>query len=451
MKNLIKTRNYFFRIIIISLCAITASIATTANKVPAKKKKYTVLVYGAADNNLRDYISRNIKQTAVRGSNEYVNFLFHVDTRPMGNKKITRRYYIEKNNPVQVVIHEKTPMDSGDTQTLISACRWAIQDYPADNYILIFWNHGTGIIDPYGKRHFDTNALFHFNAAHNAWELDRSIDFIDFIEAQEDPKGICFDDSTGNYLTNQKLETALQEICTKYLDGQKFAIIAFDACLMSMLEIAEITKRYAHILIGSQEVEPGAGWRYDQAFAPFESEAPEPRALATHIVKAFANAYKPSGNHPGFADYTQSAIDLSQIDALENNVSQLANLLLLGLQSEQSVVFRNILSKSRNRKDCTHFSETTYIDLHHFYNNLLKHIRELRSESLIVKQIITTIEDGKQLIYKAVIHNVSGSNLPFARGISIFFPERKIHPSYKKTNFAATNNWIKFLSGYLLN
>ena len=227
-------------------------------KTPAKRaqRAWTFLIYGAADNNLRDYISRNIKQASIIGSNQYVNILFHVDTRPMGNKKVTRRYLIEKNNPVQINIpNEKTPMDSGDAQTLISACRWAIQDYPADNYALIFWDHGTGIIDPYGKRHFNTNALFHFNAVQNAWELDRSIDFIDLIEALAD-KGICFDDSTGNYLTNQKLEAALQEVTTRYLGGKKFAIIAFDACLMSMLEIAEITKRYADIQISSQEVEP---------------------------------------------------------------------------------------------------------------------------------------------------------------------------------------------------
>jgi hypothetical protein len=65
-------------------------------------------------------------------------------------------------------------------------------------------------------------------------------------------------------------------------------------------------------------------------------------------------------------------------------------------------------------------------------------------------QLLRCLETGLVLIKKAVIHSVSGSNLPHARGISIFFPEKRIHPSYKKANFAK-NNWINFLSKYVLN
>lgn len=435
------------------LITLTWAPSSLCNERPKRKKSWTWLIYGAADNNLRDYISRNIKQAAVAGSNENVNILFHVDTRLMGNKKTTKRYYVEKNNPVQInIVNEKTPMDSGDPQTFISACRWAIQDYPADNYGVIFWDHGTGIIDPYGKRHFDTASLFHFNAAHNAWELDRNVDFIDLIEMQSDPKGVCFDDTTGNYLTNQKLETALQEVTTKYLGGKKFEIIAFDACLMAMLEVAEIIKRYAKIQISSEEVEPGAGYRYDHVFSIFAQGVPTSRNLAQHIVNSFALAYKPAGNHPGFVDYTQSAFDLDHMAELESNIDQLAQLLILALQSDQSSTFRNVIAQSRNKKSCTYFSESTYIDLDHFYSNLIKNIHDtFRTHSLLKQQLITSLEQGKDLIKKVVIHNVSGPNLPLARGISIFFPERKIHPSYKKTNFAATNNWIKFLSSYLLS
>jgi len=45
---------------------------------------------------------------------------------------------------------------------------------------------------------------------------------------------------------NQKLEFALNEIVTNQLNGKKFDIIAFDACLMSMVEIAESQTIRAH-------------------------------------------------------------------------------------------------------------------------------------------------------------------------------------------------------------
>ncbi len=416
-----------------------------------EKKPVTFIVFAAADNNLRDYSSRNIKQMSHFGSNKNVNIVVHLDIRLVGQKKITRRYYIEKNNPVQIeIVNEKTPMDSGDPQTLISACRWAIQEYPADRYILVLWNHGTGIIDPYGRRQFDTNMLYVYNPTTNNYELDRTIGFLDLMEVLND-RGICWDDSTGNYLTNQKLESALNEIVTHSLKGKKFDIIAFDACLMSMLEVAEITKRYAHIQISSQEVEPGPGWKYDEVLLPFNHDVPDSRTLATHIVDAFAKAYKPSGNHPGFIDFTQSALDLNLIQKLEDNVDAVATLLLQSLQTDKAEAFRNIFAQSRNKKNLTHFNEPTYVDLHHLYTNLLKNLRAspINYNPLSV-EIQKTVQSGLALMEKVVIHSVSGSNLPLAKGISIFFPERKIHPSYKKTNFA-NNNWVKFLTAYLLN
>lgn len=440
-----QNRMFLLHFFLMCICLNTSIVAK-------EKKPWTFIVYAAADNNLRDYASRNIKQMSMIGSNQNVNLCVHLDIRLHGSKKMTRRYYIEKNNPVQVDLRdEKTPMDSGDPQTLISACRWAITNYPADRYILVLWNHGTGIIDPYGRRQIDTKMLYVYNPHTNVYELDRSIGFLDLIEALNDPKGICWDDSTGNYLTNQKLETALTEIKNNVMGGKKLDIIAFDACLMSMLEVAEITKRYANIQIASEEVEPGPGWKYDEALAPFLRGAPDAHTLASHIVDAFAVAYRPHGNHPGFVDYTQSALDLAFMDQLEANVDHLASSLTAALMSDSGQQYRNLIAQAKKKGNCTHFNEPTYIDLLHFYNNLYRMIREHFSNlDTLSTDILRIIQEGQGLIKRVVIRNVCGSNLPQASGISIFFPDRKIHPSYKKSNFAK-NNWVKFLTAYLLN
>lgn len=430
----------------------TVALLIVSSTTPKEKKPWTFIVYAAADNNLRDYASRNIKQMSNIGSNQNVNICVHLDIRLHGSKKMTRRYYVEKNNPVQVDMGtEKTPMDSGDPQTLISACRWAITNYPAERYILVLWNHGTGIIDPYGRRQIDTKMLYTYNPQTNVFELDRTIGFLDLIEALNDPKGICWDDSTGNYLTNQKLESALSEIKTNVLGGRKFDIIAFDACLMAMLEVAEMTKRYANIQIASEEVEPGPGWKYDEVLAPFARGAPDAHGLAAHIVDAFAIAYKPNGNHPGFVDYTQSALDLTIIEQLETNVDHLGNALTAALVSDQASLYRNLFAHCKRKGNCTHFNEPTYIDLHHFYKNLMKAVRDaFPAPNQLATEILRILQEGHGIIKRVVIRNVCGSNLPQASGISIFFPDRKIHPSYKKSNFAK-NNWTKFLTTYLLN
>lgn len=416
-----------------------------------EKKDWTFIVYAAADNNLRDFAPRNIKQMGSVGSNKNINILVHVDIRLSGQKKMTRRYVVKKGDTVQVEIpNEKLPMDSGDPQSLISACRWAITEFPAEHYALIFWNHGTGIIDPYGKRAFNTNNLMVFNPASGSFELDRSYSYIDLIEdSVSDPKGICWDDSTGNYLTNQKLEFALNEITTKYLNGKKFDIIGFDACLMAMLEIAEIIKRYGDIMIASAEVEPGPGQRYDEALSLFHAGSPDPKTFAIHWVNSFAKAYKVGGISLAFADYTQSALDMNEIEAVEQNIDKLGQQFLEGLATDPHS-YKNMITVSRSKRNCTHFTEPTYIDLNHFYHNLLKQVNSGTVKGNLANDIRATLETGIKLIKKAIIHNVSGPHLPGSSGITIYFPEKRIHPSYKKSNFAK-NSWAKFMTSFLLS
>jgi hypothetical protein len=88
----------------------------------AAKKKRTIIIYVAADNDLSIFAARNIKQMAAVGSNEHINVLVHLDIRIIGNKKITRRYFIEKETIWHVNAQDSfsQSMDSGNPATLIS-------------------------------------------------------------------------------------------------------------------------------------------------------------------------------------------------------------------------------------------------------------------------------------------------------------------------------------------
>lgn len=417
------------------------------------KKPWTIIVYIAADNDLRGFAARNLKQMSNVGSNSNCNIVAHLDIQLSGNKKITRRYYIEKDQIFHMNADEPgtQQMDSGDPKTLISCCQWAIQNYPADNYMLIFWNHGTGIIDPATGKIINSVDLFTFNNATNKLDLDRSIGFLDIITIlEQQQRGICWDDTTGHYLTNQKLDEALSYICKNYLNGGKFSIIAFDACLMSMLEVANIIKPYANIMIGSQEVEFAAGWDYARAFNPLSYSAPSNIDLARNIVKMYGQAYDNVTD-----DYTQSAMNLDTIDTIENNINIIARLLMECLKKQHNNSVKNAIYASSNKLLCTHFDEPSYIDLHHFLSNLqtnLKHFAFTNPSegNALTKALHESISEGLSLIEKNVIAYACGKNVSSARGISIYFPERRIHTSYRKTNFAATNDWPTFLAQYLM-
>jgi len=419
-------------------------------KAKSAKKPWTIIVYMAADNDLRNFATRNLKQMSSIGSTENINIVVHLDIRMSGNVKVTRRYFIEKDKIFHVNASEEgtQSMDSGDPATLISCCKWAIQDYPADEYALVFWNHGSGIIDPERGRIINPAELFTLNTSTNKLDLDRSVAFLDLVTtAQQDQRGICWDETTGNYLSNQKLERALAEICTKYLGGKKFSIIGFDACLMSMLEVASIIRPYAHIMVGSQEVELGTGWNYAHVLYPFAQQNMNKADFATHIVQMYEKTYK-SVTY----DYTQSAIDLNTVPALESNVNDVSRILLEAIPNQTNNSIKNAMRDARKKNSCTHFDEPSYIDLHDFYTNLIDRIplMTLSKQEADFKQALKkALEAGMRLVKETVIANVCGKNLQRAAGLSIYFPERRAHPSYALTRFATNNAWAPLVGQYL--
>lgn len=417
----------------------------TKKKRALVKKNKTIIIFIAADNDLAPFARRNLKQLLDLGSSPYMNIIVQLDTRITGNIKITRRYYIEKNK--LIVMNQNDPhsqkMDSGAPETLIHFCQWAIKNFPAQDYVLILWNHGTGIIDIGRPRSINPLQLFSFNPSTNLIELDRSVSFLELLQDSQNERGICFDDSTGHYLTNQGLEYALRQI------GQKFSCICFDACLMAMIEIANIVHDFAEFMVASQEVELASGHHYQKMLEPLLTRPIDKEPFAAHIVKAYEETYKTITQ-----DYTQSALNLTSLKALEENISTISELLIESIKGQQGTSIKDAIKTSRHKLNCTHFNEPSYIDLSHFYQNLLLNIKNFqykdRARGAIIKKALSErIAAGQILISKVVAANATGKNLSKARGLSIYFPERLIHNSYKNTNFANTNSWYAFLTHYL--
>jgi len=434
-------------ILFLIICA-QATKATATMPV----KDWTVIVYMAADNDLKGFAAQNIKQMAEIGSNQYLNIVVELHIRISGNQKVTRRYFIEQNKIFHVNADDpwSQKMDSGNPDTLVSCCQWATTDYPANKYALILWNHGTGPLDPSMGRIINPTELFTYNATINKFELDRTTGFLEFVDLYNKiDRGVCWDDSTGNYLTNQKLEAALKKIKNSCLNNNKLNIIGFDACLMATIEIANLAKDYANILVGSQEVELGTGLNYQRTLNIFQYGTTDEKSFAQNIVKEFGKTYQPITN-----DYTHSAMDLSKIVQLETNINNVANLLMLCLDKQKNMSVYNAIRASQDRRVCTHFDEPTYKDLHHLYKNLQANLVNFsltdKTEEITLKtQLNQAFDEGCALIKTIAFANISGTNLKLAQGISIYLPETRIHPSYPKTKFAATNQWIMFLNHYL--
>lgn len=416
------------------------------------KTKWTVMVYMAADNDLKIFAARNIRQMAMAGSNHNVSIIVHLDIRLNNNYKVTRRYLIEANKVTHLNAYDAATqrMDSGDPKTLISFCEYAVNNFPAEKYALFFWDHGTGIADPERGRILDPSTLFILNKETQKLELDRSVGYLEALEKiYHDKRGVCWDDSTGNYLTNQKLIFALNDICQRILKGKKLNIIGFDACLMSMLEVANIMKNYANIMVSSQEVELGTGWNYTDFLAPLTKTDLTEQEFANIIVSAYDASYQPVTE-----DYTLSAVNLQHIDDVESAINNVAMLLKKCISQQNNNTVINSIKASRNKLLCTHFDEPSYIDLHHLCNNLLNNVQhfslhQTAENKAVLLKLRQALIDTKASIEKAVLSYCNGTKLNKARGISIYFPEQFIFKSYPVTPFAQQGEWLSFLKTYL--
>lgn len=419
-----------------------------------KKKEWTLIIYMAADNDLANFARKNLMQLAALGSNDRVNIVVQLDTTIQRKKKVTLRYFVEENKLTITNYNDPASqqMDSGSPHTLIDCCRWAIENFPAEHYMLDLWNHGIGIIDIERRRSINPSELFTFNPHTCMVELDRTIPFLDFLLSsdQQEHRGVCFDDSTGNFLTNQDLSFALKTITHDFLDGNKLGVVSFDACLMAMLEVANVLQPYTNYMVASQEVELGTGYDYKKIIAPFSKYSLSEKEFAQHMVDAYGKTYARITN-----DFTQSAVELENLALLEANVSVVASLLITCLKEQKNDSVKKAIRTSRHKLLCTHFDEPSYIDLDHLYSNFLSNLSHFdlhdpERTKVITQMLREEIKQGRQLIKNTVVANEVGKNLRKAGGISIYFPERRIHRSYRKTNFAQTNMWAQLLGYYIL-
>ncbi len=363
------------------------------------KKTVTFLVYIAGDNNLNEFIADDLQEMQKVGSNKNVNCLVYLNTKFPGQPKVSRKLVIHKGYITQHGKDKKK--DSGDPKTVISACKWAIKHFPSEQFIIVFWNHGSG-------------------------SLNRTC-----------ARSVCYDDTTGNYLTDNDLQEALQE--TVNMLGKKIDIVAFDACLMADLEISYAIKNYADYMVASQETIPGTGWGYDHLLKNIAKRPVNTSQLVKMMVQAYDKEYNGIAN-----DYTLSGINLHKIDILTQNTNRIAQTLKLILQDPTGRGFKIIQDSLEN---CTTFDEK-YIDMFHFYTNLLQRIDYLTFDYSVKKNLHTLLEEGLNIICKSIIDYVSGPNYPQSHGLSIYFDQKEIDTSYRTTVWARESQWLSFLEMY---
>ncbi len=295
---------------------ITANFVSVAN--------WTIMVYLDADNNLEPYGIEDLNEMeGVDLAGEGINVIVLIDRIPghdttNGDWRGTRLYEVEydslgkSNVPIVSTRLASTELglsDTGDADELnmgnpatvtdfIDFCK---SDYPAENYFLIFWNHGGGWRTrsevKQDKEDFLRN-LAEGNITASDYLLKR-----DETGSESGYRAVCWDETDGD----DRLYT--KEVGTS-IAGQGIDVVGFDACLEGMIEVAYEIKDDASYMIASEETEGGDGWEYDVWLNNLISSSGTPLDLVDAVVDAYAYWYS------GFSGATLSGVDLSKIDPL---------------------------------------------------------------------------------------------------------------------------------------
>ena len=189
----------------------------------ASAKSATVLVYmcgadletysAAASKDLQEMVNAelgdNVRIVIQTGGAKQWHFANVADPR-------TRQRWLIDSNGMYLLgdVGSGTMLDQ---QSVTDFATWGVQNYPADRYLFVFWDHGGGTIGGYGSD-----------------ELYPNTAPLSLLELRE---GLA-------------------------ATGQKFDLVGFDACLMGTIETAYALEPVADYLLASEEYELGDGWHW---------------------------------------------------------------------------------------------------------------------------------------------------------------------------------------------
>jgi hypothetical protein len=103
-------------------------------------------------------------------------------------------------------------------------------------------------------------------------------------------------------------------------NSRKLDLVGFDACLMSNMAALNKFKDVAKVSLGSEELEPGAGWDYRGLAAMTSGVASTPEEYCTSMVDHFVDY----GLQRGLQPLTLACVDLVKFTAFRTQFDALA-------------------------------------------------------------------------------------------------------------------------------
>jgi hypothetical protein len=403
------------------------------NQQAPNKKKWGIMVYMAADNDLTQISISAISQIR-RAFDTYehklgeIDFFLYFDGNAFGYPSL--QYDLgepeSSGNPKRFNREFRTSPDS--VYRFVEACAAKEGFRDIENYALIVSSHGYGF--------------------------------------QEDT--LMVDQGSKSSSTVQDLADNIGGLNKVFLDG-RLRVLGFDSCVMNSLEVAfELSERlperlglapeekYAALsdiyLVSSEGLVPDTGWNYSRIVEGLAERTRESaRDMANLFVNSYIDEYKKNEEYSGIS-VDIAAVSLGSLGNLAKHIHDLGNgltdMLTTGGLTDQ---IENALLRSHSR--CQTYLWDQCIDVKDFCDQLY--------ETLVVGKLI--LADSPLCCTLSKIRewfneeNVSSRSLglesQFSNGLSLYFPWTYhslliILRNYRKLKFGASADDAKALSGW---
>jgi len=392
--------------------SITMASSAFASSAPATRS-WTFMVFLNADNNLDRYGIKDVQEMEKAGLSDKINVLVLLDRENLPGRlyDVTGRSASDKADDWGLTskkIKDMGEPDMGDYRVMVDFVKTAAERYPAENYMLVIWNHGAGWIR--GKK----GPVF---------------------------KGISYDDESGNNMTTRDLGIAMAQI--QGILGKPLDVLGMDACLMQMIEVAYEVRENVKYICASEETEPGDGWPYDLLLGPVVKN---PATTSEELVKLAASAYQkyyasyveePERKRKSRAkDSTQSAIDCSKLEAfagaLDNFSQALIEIIPTGAKACEP------LRKARSEVQSFYYSDN--IDLGHLVKLVLNYSTDSKVKDAAEKLLMA--------YSRLVMYNGTSGGLKDASGLAIYFPKDYFSTDYASLKYSA-HIWDDMVKAFL--
>jgi hypothetical protein len=425
----------------------------------ADKKRWTMLVYMAGDNDLDPYAVGDVKELLKVGTGPDITVVVQIDR---SRRAHTRRHVIpEKSGTSYEAALEAAEVlpeiNTGDPKVLADFVSWGRTHFPSDRLALVIWNHGwgwtpydledAGRAAPTGPALPDARIVslevpargtfrsllpFRHSLFRHPQPVREALHIIHYVGS---------DTNTGLPRTDALDAHELARALTSGLgDHGPLDLLGFDACLMAGLEIAYELRDHARVLVGSEEDEPGEGWPY-QAVLKALRDSPEmgPEKLGPAIAKAFVGwAAAIEAREERDSAYTQSAIRMSALEDLASATARLGEV-LAGTVAKETLALTAIV-QSVQRMPGDH----QYADLGHFAKLVARHLKSKKAQAAAAK-LIDSLQRG--VLYRGHF----GAAVDRVTGLTVYIPTdrfhlRKYRRSYSSLSFAQNHpEWLLFL------